>query len=319
MKCRNHPKNDVVGYCSVCGDFGCPECLTSHERQLLCAKHYAPIQRQLDETKKSEDIRKRHPHQRLVVRYRNGRILRGVCYALNIRDNGFKLDVVDDRGVSMNRMEEVEFRDIKAVFFVHSFDGKSDTASGRDEWTPEGQRLILQFEDGETLKAFAWKKYDNRDSRFYVVPEDRKSNNISVLVEASALTGVFSPEEYATMQARQKEEQKKTGVEAEISQEETTGDFYFATKEYLAAYEQYSQGIRKFPHSARLRGKMLLTQYNIGVHCIRMRQYRKALSWMEAVLKTDPKNVHALKKAHQLKKVIEQGEVNPGAVSELEN
>jgi hypothetical protein len=255
----------------------------------------------------------------LVVRYRDGRTVRGVCYALNIREVGFKLDMVDERGGSLGTMEDVAFRDIKAVFFVRSFDGKFDKSAVSEEWSPEGRELVIQFEDGEILRAFAWKKYDGRDPRYYVIPEDRKSNNISILVEAAAVSGVFSPEEYVSIQEKQKEEQKKTGSSSEISQEETTGDFYFATKEYLAAYEQYSQGIKKFPHSSRLRGKLLLTQYNIGVHCIRLRQYRKALSWMEAVLKVDPKNIHALKKAHQLKKVIEQGETAAGTMTDLES
>jgi len=82
MRCPNHPQNEATGYCSVCGDFGCQECLTLHEGNLLCERHYRPIARKVEEEKRQDQIRKQHPRQRLVVRYQDGRRDYGVSFAM---------------------------------------------------------------------------------------------------------------------------------------------------------------------------------------------------------------------------------------------
>ncbi len=306
MKCPNHSKNEVTGYCSVCGDLGCRECLTEHEGNLLCRKHYRPIAKKLEDEKKQFERRKRFARQRLVVRYKDKRRERGVSFNLSPQDEGFNLDLVDDAGKLTGESHYVNFDELKAVFYVKSFDGRFDKSTVYKEWIPEGKEMVVKFQDGEVIRGFSLHLYRGDEPRFYLIPNDPESNNISILVERSAVEAVYLPEEYEAERARRKEERKKAGddVAEDLSQEETTGDFYFDTRNYTAALQQYESAARKYPMSRRLRKKLLVTRYNVGVHHIKRHEYEKALECMEAVLKADPQNSHAMKKATQLRRVM---------------
>lgn len=306
MNCSHHPHNEVVGYCSVCGTFGCSECLTAHDGRYFCRKHYRPIAQQLEEEKKLEEHRKKPTRQRLVVRYSDGRVDHGVCFALNPEDRGFKLDRVEGDGVALGESVDVRFAELKAVFYVKSFDGKFDRSLRYKDWAPEGKEVVVEFNDGEVIRGTTLRRYSVEDRRFYLIPDDPRSNNISVLVEAAAISGVYTPEEYKAKRQQQKEERKKHQVTTDLSQEETLGDFYFETRDYPGALEQYKLAAKKTEHSQRLWKKMVYTQYNIGIQYIKHREYSQALAYMEAVLKADPSNAHAKKKALQLRKIIEK-------------
>ena len=108
MNCPNHPRNEVVGYCAVCGTFGCSECLSKHEGQLLCSRHYRPIARQVEEERRQDQVRKRHARQRLVVRYKDGRVDYGMSYALNPKENSFHLERTDVNGVASGQTLQVD-------------------------------------------------------------------------------------------------------------------------------------------------------------------------------------------------------------------
>lgn len=308
MKCPNHPENEVTGYCGTCGAFGCAECLTQHEGLLLCARHYRPIAKKIEEERKLEKARKKQIRQRLVVRYQDGRTERGVSYALNTRDSSFYLDEVDENGVATGKTHSVRFSDLKAVFFVKSFDGNFDKRRRYSEWAPEGSEMWVEFKDGETIRGFSLRHYDPAEPRFHIIPSDPATNNISILVEAAAVHRVYTAEEYQAKRA-QEEQERKVKREAgapDLSQEETLGDFYFETRNYPAALEQYELAMKKQPKSGRIRRKTLAAQYNVGVQCIKRREYREALMYMERVLAIEPENPHAVKKVVQLRRIIER-------------
>jgi len=306
MKCPNHPRNEVSGYCAVCGSFGCEECLKLHNGKVMCPKCYKPIGREIEANKEREEKRKRHPRQRLVVRFKDGRVLYGVCFALNPRDFGFHLDRVDSTGQEGEGTVHCQFSDLKAVFFVKSFDGKFDKHRRYQEWQPEGNEMVVEFTDGEVIRGFTLRRYDGNEDRFYLIPGDQSGNNISILVERSAVAGVYTPQEYKGKVVQQREERKQEvgGDSVDLSQEETMGDFYFETRNYPAALEQYQAAIKKYPQSSRLRKKMLLTTYNVGVQHIKRRDYQAAMKSMRAVLNADPENKHARKKIQQLKRIL---------------
>jgi tetratricopeptide (TPR) repeat protein len=307
MNCPAHPDKAVIGYCSVCGTFGCDECLTLHEGGFLCSRHYRHIAEKLEEEKKFAQSRKRPTRQRLVVRYANGRIDYGVCLALNPKERGFHLERVSQDGMTTGETVYVGFADLKAVFYVKSFDGKYDRSLRYREWKPEGAELVVEFNDGEKVRGFAVHRYDPAEPRFYLIPADPRSNNISILVEGAAIAGVYTIEEYQAKRAEEKKTQEKSETVPDLGQEETLGDFYFQTRNYPAALDQYRLAVKKFPHSHRLRKKIVFTQYNVGVQYIKQHEYPKALECMEAILKSDPRNPHAIKKAAQLHRIIEKG------------
>jgi tetratricopeptide (TPR) repeat protein len=307
MKCQFHPRNDVIGYCSVCGGFGCQECIIRHEGSLYCQRHYRPIAQRVEDEKKQEAVRRKHMRQRLVVRFLDGRLVYGYCLALNPKDHGFHLEVVEKAdGTTTGKTVPVRFTELKAVFFVKSFDGHFDKSLRYREWTPEGNQMVVEFKDGEVVKGSTLHRYEPSDARFYLIPDDPNSNNISILVESAALTGAFTPAEHETRQAQKKAETKLAPEGADLSQEETLGDFYFETRNYAGALEQYEQAQRRFPQSHRIRRKILATQYNIGVQHVKRREFPQALDWMHKVLKADPENAHAKKKIIQLRRILDK-------------
>jgi hypothetical protein len=305
MQCPNHSQAETIGYCCVCASFGCAECLKTHEGNLYCRRHYQPIAQEIEEEKRHEEIRKKRLRQLLAVRYAEGRCQYGICYALNLRDTMFHLDLVDSSGVPMGKNEAVRFQDLKAVFLVKSFDGHFDKNLRYKEWTPEGAEMVVEFKDGEIVRGFSLRRRDLNEPRFHLIPADQNTNNISILVEASALRNVYTPEEYKEKVLREREALREQ-ESATLSQEETTGDFYFETRNYPAALEQYRLAAAKFPRSPRLRKKILLAQYNVGVQYIKRHEYKQALSCMESVLKMDPRNDRVAKKVSQLRHIIKK-------------
>ena len=250
--------------------------------------------------------RKRQTRQRLVVRYADGHTENGMCFALNPRDTGFHLDLVDGQGISTGQTKQVRFSDLKAVFYVKSFDGKYDKSARFRDWTPEGSEMVVEFEDGEVIKGFSLHPYNENMARFFLIPEDAHSNNISILVEAGATLGVYTPEQYKEKRAKEREQRKKKDISEDLCQEETMGDFYFDARNYTAALEQYKAATTRFPKLQRLRRKLLACEYNVGVECIKRRDYAEALAYMDGILKVDPRNGHARKKVLQLRKIIEK-------------
>ncbi len=263
----------------------------------------AIVAKQAQDERVQARAKKRHHRQRLVVRYQDGRTLYGVSFALNLKDSGFHLDETDAKGVTTSESIQVEFSDLKAVFYVKSFDGKFDKTEQFREWAPEGSEVVLEFTDGESIHGFTQHPYNPHDVRFYLIPIEQDTNNISILVEAKALKGVYTPEQH---KAKKKEEkaQRQQQRGADVTQEETMGDFYFETRNYKAAQEQYEIALTQFPQSHRLRKKKLAAFFNIGVQHIKQRNYPDALEVIEEVLRLDPGNSHAQKKVHQLRKIV---------------
>jgi tetratricopeptide (TPR) repeat protein len=315
MQCPNHPRNEATGYCSVCGSFGCGECLVELARQLYCRKHYKQVARPVEEAKHTE-ARRRQPRQRLVVRFKDARTMYGMCFALNLKDEGFHLDRVDEKGVSIGETVQVRFEDLKAVFYVKSFDGKFDKSVRYRDWTPEGSELVVEFSDGETVQGYSLHSLTGSEKRFHLIPKDPNSNNVSIVVERTAVSGMYTPEEWEEKKSREREERRQNHeAVSDLSQEETMGDFYFETRNYHGALEQYAEALKKFPQSLRLRKKILLANYNMGVQHIKRREYTKALRYMENVLKMDPRNTHAHKKIVQLKRIIEKEQARDDAAT----
>lgn len=307
MKCPNHPQNDATGYCQVCGDLGCSTCLKEHAGGFLCPKHYRPVAEKMGEVKRQEEIRRKHPRKLMVVRYKDGRREYGITYALNLRESGFHLDLVTPDGTPLEKTIPIQFDELKAVFIVKSFDGNYDKRLRHKEWNAEGEKLVVEFQDGEVIHGTTLLHYDAREPRFNLVPDEQETNNLSIIVERTAVKGIYTPEQYKAKVAEEWVAQKESGVgPAALTQEETTGDFYFETRNYPAALEQYRLAITKYPEAKRVQKKILTVYYNIGVEHIKRRDYAKALQYMEVVLKTDPHNERVLKKASQLRHIIEK-------------
>lgn len=315
MKCPNHLTRNVAGYCCVCGSFFCEDCLTQHEGNAYCRKHYKPIAAKLEEERQRAEARKRHARHALVVHFRDGHREQGVCHAMNVRESGFHLEIEDDNGVATGQTQRVRFADVKCVCNVKSYTGKFDPSEAYQEYTPGGSEIVVEFQDGEIVEGTTMNVYDPDQARFYLIPKDPNTNNINILVEHAATAGVYTREEWEARKTAERERRREERAapvaeveHTELSQEETMGDFYFEQHNYQPALEQYTIAAEKFPRSSRLRKKRLVATINVGIAHMKRRDYPKALEWMEKALEIDPDNPHALKKAKQLRKVIEKTE-----------
>lgn len=332
MKCPNHLLTDVAGYCAVCGMFACESCLTVHEGNKYCSRHYKPIADKLKADAQSVEVRKKHGRQHLVVHYANGKTAQGISRSMNTREAGFFLEIEDSKGILTGDTERIQFGDIKYIANVKSYSGKFDPADQHPEYNATGSPVVVRFRDGEVLDGTTMHNYVPNEPRFYLIPHDPMSNNINILIEQSAIERVFTPEEYETEKSlakEQKAQRRKNDSdlrrraadsesvddmaddaipEPELSQEESMGDFYFETHNYPSALEQYVMARNKAPHSVRLRKKVTVSTLNIGIQYIKSREFPKALEYMEQALVLDPKNPHAKKKAKQLRKTIEKTE-----------
>ena len=303
MQCPYHPNEEVIGYCFVCGELGCEQCLTSHEGQLYCQTHYASV---AEKEGRSARSRKRQLRQRLVVHYKDGRLDYGVCFALNPHQAHFYLERMTPEGEPTGDTVPVRFPDLKAVFYVKSFDGNFDRHARYEDWRAEGNEVVVEFEDGECIHGHTLHRYDEEEPRFYLIPHSPKTNNLSILVEKSAVNQVYSREEYKRKREEDKAREKLQSADSSLTQEETLGDFYFETRSYEAALQQYQYAQKKVGQSHRLRKKILAAEYNIGVQYIKRREYAQALKWMERVQEQEPKNHHAKKKILQLRKILDK-------------
>lgn len=129
---------------------------------------------------------------KMVVRFRDGRVLKGTTENFNPLSGGFHLALVppptDGKPVA------VRLAELKAVFIVQDFKGKPghvEKKSFTDTSTARGARLRITFSDGEILVGHSL-NYDPQGPGFFVFPADASSNNQRVYVVNGAVKDVRS-------------------------------------------------------------------------------------------------------------------------------
>lgn len=122
---------------------------------------------------------------KVVVRYRDGRAVKGMAMDLDPNKPSFHL-----RPQAGGRPVEIKLEDLKAVFFVRTFEGSPQKpASAIDPDDPRGRGATaasFTFEDGETILGFSM-HYPPTKAFFYIVPADANSNNMRILINRSAV------------------------------------------------------------------------------------------------------------------------------------
>jgi hypothetical protein len=120
-------------------------------------------------------------HARVVVHYLDGALLKGVTHDINPNRDSFHV-----KDHLSGEVAFVEFRDLKAVFFVKSYEGDPAYEERRDlAQNGFGPRIRISFRDGEIMEAYTL-GYDRNRPYFYIFPPDPDSNNDKVLVVRSA-------------------------------------------------------------------------------------------------------------------------------------
>jgi hypothetical protein len=112
---------------------------------------------------------------KVVVRYRNGEMLKGFTHDFGPQKEFFH--VIEK--VTGTRTKVVNTGALKAVFFVKTFDGDR-TRVERPDWdrlrTTPGLKLRVTFSDGEVIYGTS-SVYDRRRRGFFVRPAHHDTNN----------------------------------------------------------------------------------------------------------------------------------------------
>jgi hypothetical protein len=126
---------------------------------------------------------------RIVVRYRDGRTLKGHTADFLPTRPSFHVEPAD---AAVARSLEIPLVELKAVFFVKRLDGNRDYHEVK-EFRPgqpaAGRRLRVDLEDGEVLVGTTMGYQPNRPG-FFLVPADPDSNNDRCFVVSAAVRKV---------------------------------------------------------------------------------------------------------------------------------
>ncbi|UCG77690.1 MAG: hypothetical protein JSV21_08935 [Nitrospirota bacterium] len=138
--------------------------------------------------------------EKVVIRYPDGKILKGHVVHFSETDEDIKIKEDDT-----NKEMTIPVADLKAVFFVRSFEGKRTYSEKKIYGIREkkGDRAFVKFKDGETLMGFLigdvpWdkkkgyfiSKVESDQKGFFIMPVDRGSNNIKTFVLLGAVEDV---------------------------------------------------------------------------------------------------------------------------------
>jgi hypothetical protein len=120
--------------------------------------------------------------QRVVARFRDGKIVRGYTNDFHPSKTHLHLTPEDKLGETVF----LALTQLKAVFFVRDFAGDpSRVDSSEFESTRHGRKVEVAFEDGEVLRGTTL-AYRADGSGFFVQPADASSNNMRVFVAPGA-------------------------------------------------------------------------------------------------------------------------------------
>ncbi len=119
---------------------------------------------------------------KVVVRFRDGRMVKGYTYDFNPHRECFHVTETQ----YAKEVIEVSNSLMKAVFFVKSFEGNKDH-NGPDDFSLEslkdvhGLKIKVTFSDGEVMYG-ATNGYAPHRKGFFVLPADKRSNNDRVFI-----------------------------------------------------------------------------------------------------------------------------------------
>jgi hypothetical protein len=125
---------------------------------------------------------------RVVARYADGRVLKG--YA------DFDPEQPSFRLVPLGEPEaegvDVPVKDLKALFFVRTFEGDPGHHESKDLYQPrppDTRKVNVAFRDGEELVGYT-RQLDRYRAGLFFTPLDPRSNNLRVFAVFDALWGV---------------------------------------------------------------------------------------------------------------------------------
>ena len=129
--------------------------------------------------------------QRLVVRYLDGRLLKGFTREFAIAKGQVHV-WTDPNGPEASRLT-VPMGQLKAIFFVHDLEGDLAHRPGMDTSIEYGRRIEVTFVDGEVLVGTTLTYSQEGGRGFFVTPLDAQGNNVRIFVAPGAVRHVKFP------------------------------------------------------------------------------------------------------------------------------
>lgn len=121
---------------------------------------------------------------RIVARFQDGRVMKGFTTDFLPAKDRFHV-TLEEHGAAAKPVE-VPVPQLKAVFFVKSFEGNPQhRRSNEPSQAGVGRRLRVVFKDGEVMVGTT-QGYDRSRPGFFVVPVDTGGNNERCFVVAAA-------------------------------------------------------------------------------------------------------------------------------------
>ena len=118
---------------------------------------------------------------RVVIHYIDGSITKGETGDFFPNKNSFHLKVENS-----DEMQQVDVQNLKAIYFVESFNGDSSfNEKDNVERSGFGRKIKIQFKDGEVQYGYTQGYAPNRTG-FFVSPCDPDSNNLRIFVVTGA-------------------------------------------------------------------------------------------------------------------------------------
>jgi hypothetical protein len=156
-----------------------PSTFSRNERTAASNQHKQPPPEDLEAAK-------------LVVRYANGKVIKGYSHDFYPRKPVFHL-LPPTAGFSFtDEAIEVRIKDLKAVFFMRDFWGDpsyNERKSFAEDERPPGRKVEVTFKDREVLVGSTL-GYDPRRLGFFFIPADPKSNILKVFAVTTAVSNV---------------------------------------------------------------------------------------------------------------------------------
>lgn len=125
---------------------------------------------------------------KVVVHCKDSRVVKGFAHDFNPTRPSFHL-TVGTAGSSHDQSILLEIKEIKAVFFVKTFEGNKHYHE-RNKFIEgdrvQGRKVEVTFIDGEVIRG-STVGYDPQRLGFFLIPIDPKSNNIRIFVVSKAV------------------------------------------------------------------------------------------------------------------------------------
>jgi len=123
---------------------------------------------------------------RVVARYRDGRLIKGITSNFQPRREGFHVQTPKGAVAAIHQAE------LKALFFVRDLAGdptRRESARFSPERPAPGRKIRIEFPDGEVIVGTTQGYQPNRPG-FFVIPADAGSNNERCFVITAATSRV---------------------------------------------------------------------------------------------------------------------------------